>query len=162
NAGRPGRRSRHEMSQDSGAAGPRAAAFLTKRSGTCQTASAVRPLRSMIASGMRPALCAIAAMFIAMPSSSADEPLTLVGAIELPNVEGRIDHLACDAIGQRLFVAALGNNTVEVLDLKAGRHLKSLGGFREPQGLAVVPDIKAIAVANGQGDGLQLVSADDL
>ena len=58
--------------------------------------------------------------------------------------------------GQRLFVAALGNNTVEVLDVKEGLHLKSLPGFREPQGIAFLPDLKLAVVANGQGDGVQI------
>src|SRR5207244_6665899 len=88
-------------------------------------------------------------------------PLTLVGTIDLPRVEGRIDHLAIDAGAQRLFVAALGNNTVEVLDLKSGTHVKSLSGFREPQGIAVVADAKLVAVANGQGDGVQTFDASD-
>jgi DNA-binding beta-propeller fold protein YncE len=83
-----------------------------------------------------------------------------VRAIDLPRVEGRIDHLAFDPATHKLYVAALGNNSVEVLDVDASLHLKSLVGFREPQGIAVVPDVKAIAVANGQGEGLQVVSAD--
>src|SRR5205085_11442127 len=53
------------------------------------------------------------------------------------------------------------NNTVEVIDVKAGKHVKSLPGFREPQGIAVVPDARLAAVANGQGEGVQLLSADD-
>jgi DNA-binding beta-propeller fold protein YncE len=69
--------------------------------------------------------------------------------------------MAFDIGGHRLFVAALGNNTVEVLDVNAGTHIKSLPGFREPQGIAVVPDVKLIAVANGQGEGLQLLNGDD-
>ena len=89
------------------------------------------------------------------------EPLILVGSIELPHVEGRIDHLAFDAATQRLYVAALGNDTVEVLDVKAGIHLRSLPGFREPQGIAIAADTRAVAVANGQGEGLQLLAADD-
>jgi len=91
---------------------------------------------------------------------ASQEPLTLVRSIELPHVEGRIDHLAYDAGTQRLFVAALGNNTVEVLDAKAGTHLRSLPGFREPQGIAIAIDARAVAVANGQGEGLQLLSGD--
>jgi DNA-binding beta-propeller fold protein YncE len=87
--------------------------------------------------------------------------LTLVGTIDLPGVEGRIDHLAIDTAAQRLFVAALGNNTVEVLDLKSGKHLKSVPGFKEPQGIAVVPDAKLVAVANGQGEGVQFIDAND-
>ena len=110
--------------------------------------------------GMR-MLLTVGVAVIAMRSPSAEEPLALVRAIELPRVEGRIDHLAFDAVGQRLFVAALGNNTVEVLDVKAGTHVKSLPGFREPQGIAVATDAKLVAVANGQGEGIQLLTVDD-
>src|ERR671937_573250 len=102
----------------------------------------------------------IAIALAAFQPSSGQEPLSLVRSIELPRVEGRIDHLAFDSAAQRLFVAALGNNTVEVLDVKAGTHLKSLSAFREPQGIAVVPDGGLVAVANGQGEGLQLLNAD--
>jgi len=97
-----------------------------------------------------------------MARLSAQEPLVPIGSIELPRVEGRIDHLAFDAAGQRLFVAALGNNTVEVLDLKNGTHIKSLPGFREPQGIAVASDAKLVAIANGQGEGLQLLGSESL
>lgn len=96
-----------------------------------------------------------------MPSLFAQQPLTQVDTIDLPGVEGRIDHLAYDATTQRLFVAALGNNTVEVLDLKNATHIKSLPGFREPQGIATIADARVTAVANGQGEGLQLLSGDD-
>jgi len=77
-------------------------------------------------------------------------PLTLDKTIPLEKVEGRIDHMAADSAGQRLFVAALGNNTVEVLDLKAGKKIQSLPGFAEPQGIAFVPEFDRIFVANGQ------------
>src|SRR5437773_9806994 len=97
----------------------------------------------------------------ARQSRSARGPLILVRSIDLPRVEGRIDHLSIDAAGQRLFVAALGNNTVEVHDLKSGSHVKSVPGFHEPQGIAIVADAKLVAVANGQGEGLQLLNADD-
>jgi DNA-binding beta-propeller fold protein YncE len=80
-------------------------------------------------------------------------PLRLVQTIPLPGVEGRIDHLAVDLAGQRLFVAALGNDTVEIVDLKKGARAQSLAGFKEPQGLAYLPETKTVAVANG-GDGL--------
>ena len=96
-----------------------------------------------------------------LQARSGQEPLSLVKTIDLPGVEGRIDHLAIDTASQRLFVAALGNNTVEVLDVKDGRQVKSLPGFREPQGIAFVPDLKLVAVANGQGDGLQVIDAGD-
>ncbi len=77
----------------------------------------------------------------------------------MPGVSGRIDHLAFDPARQRLFVAALGNNTVEVLDAANNTHLRSLGGFHEPQGIALVPEAGAIAVANGDTGTIQLVDA---
>src|SRR5438552_12803458 len=92
---------------------------------------------------------------------SAQTPLTLVGTIDLPGVEGRIDHLAIDLGTQRLYMAALGNNTVEVLDLKSRSRIKSLPGFREPQGIAVAVDAKTVAIANGEGEGVQFIDAGD-
>jgi DNA-binding beta-propeller fold protein YncE len=94
-------------------------------------------------------------------AAAQQAPMAYVRAIELPRVEGRIDHLAFDAMRQRLYVAALGNNSVEVVDVGVPSHLKSLAGFREPQGIAVIPDMKFVVVANGQGDGVQLIAADD-
>jgi len=86
-------------------------------------------------------------------AASDTGPLRLVQTIPLPGVEGRIDHLGVDVAGQRLFVAALGNNTVEVVDLKKGQRVQSLAGFKEPQGIAYLPDTNMVAVANG-GDGV--------
>ena len=75
-------------------------------------------------------------LIILTTSAYAQEGTTLrlVQTIPLPHVEGRIDHLAVDLQGQRLFVAALGNNTLEVLDLKAGTRLHTITGLHEPQG----------------------------
>jgi DNA-binding beta-propeller fold protein YncE len=75
--------------------------------------------------------------------------LKLGKTIPLEKVKGRIDHLAVDVAGQRLFVAALGNDTVEVVDLKAGKRIQSVTGLAEPQGIAYVPEFKKLFVANG-------------
>jgi DNA-binding beta-propeller fold protein YncE len=85
-----------------------------------------------------------------------------VAVISLPNVSGRIDHLAFDAGRQHLFVAALGNDTVEVIDTGKNVHLRSLPGFHEPQGIAVVPDPPAVAIANGDTGTLQLLDGNTL
>src|SRR5258707_8302656 len=84
-------------------------------------------------------------------SVHAEEP-HLAQTIPLNGVEGRIDHMSMDIAGQRLFVAALGNNTVEVVDLKQGKVVRSLSGFSEPQGVCFIPEFNLLAVANG-GDG---------
>ena len=109
---------------------------------------------------MRAVAVAVALLMMTI-HTGGQEPVKFVSAIELPGVEGRIDHLGFDPSTGRLYVAALGNNTVEVIDVRAGTHLKSLPGFHEPQGIAAVPDAKAVAIANGQGEGLQLIDSDD-
>jgi DNA-binding beta-propeller fold protein YncE len=70
----------------------------------------------------------------------------------MPGVEGRIDHLAVDLASRRLFVCALGNGTVEVVDLEKGQRIQSVPGFKEPQGIAFMPKTKTVVVASG-GDG---------
>src|SRR5689334_21925864 len=73
-----------------------------------------------------------------------------VQVIPLPGVERRIDPLAADAVHKRLFVAALGNNTLEAVDLKAGKRIHTLPGLHEPQGVRYVPSSNRLFVANGQ------------
>jgi hypothetical protein len=92
------------------------------------------------------ASAAIAGELPAVPNSSLHE----VRSIELPGVRGRIDHFAVDLEGQRLFVAALGADQVEIVDLKSGKRIAQLTGFREPQGLVYVPPLRRLFVAAGE------------
>jgi hypothetical protein len=77
--------------------------------------------------------------------------LTLERTIPLPNVSGRIDHLAIDVPHQRLFVAELGNGSVDAVDLSSGA-TRRIGGLKEPQGLAYLSDRNQLVVASA-GDG---------
>lgn len=86
--------------------------------------------------------------------------LRQIAVIPLAAVRGRIDHLAFDQARQHLFVAALGNDTVEVVDTASGMVVRSIGGVREPQGLAIVPEMHAVAIANGGSGALQLIDAE--
>ena len=79
-------------------------------------------------------------------------PMELEGKIALPDVHGRIDHLAVDVARQRLYVAELGNDTVGVVDLKDRKVLRTLRGFKEAQGIGYVPSTDTLYVANA-GDG---------
>ena len=83
---------------------------------------------------------------------AAAAPLEPVQSIPLPQVQGKFDPLAIDLAGQRLVLAAKINNTLEAVDLKAGRHALSLRGIDEPQGVLFLPDTKQVVVAN-VGDG---------
>jgi DNA-binding beta-propeller fold protein YncE len=92
----------------------------------------------------------------AVGASQAAEPLKLTRTIPLPGVEGRIDHLSVDLISRRLFVAALGSNTLEVVDLIAGQRTLTVKGLHEPQGVLFVPQRNRIYVANGEDGQLTI------
>src|SRR6266436_3670555 len=84
----------------------------------------------------------------ALVKAQATQSLKLEKTIELPDVQGRIDHMSIDVKGQRLFVSALGNNTVEVIDLKAGKRANTISGLKEPQGALYVADKNRLFVAS--------------
>ena len=99
------------------------------------------------------AVCGVALLscYAAATSNAQSAPLKLKQTISLPGVEGRIDHFAFDPIGERLFVCALGNNTVEVLDLQKGERVHSITGLGAPQGVGYVPSLNRLFVANDKG-----------
>lgn len=94
------------------------------------------------------ALCCVGVAEIAAQSAA---PLRLKQTIALPGVEGRIDHLAFDVAGERLFVCALGNNTVEVLDLRQRGRIHSITGLGSPQGIVYIPELNRLFVTNDKG-----------
>jgi DNA-binding beta-propeller fold protein YncE len=67
--------------------------------------------------------------------------------IPLQNVNGRIDHLSVDVKGQRLFVAAVDNHTLEVIDLKSGQRVHTITDLAEPQGVFYDPSTNRLFVA---------------
>lgn len=97
-----------------------------------------------------------------MMSAVIAAPLEPAGTIAMPDVKGRIDHMSVDVAGKRLFVAALGNGTVEVFDVGANRHLRSLRGFGEPQGVLYVPASHRLFVANGTEDRVDILDGESL
>ena len=88
-------------------------------------------------------LLALCCTGIATVAAQTPAPLKLKQTIPLSGVEGRIDHFAFDPAGQRLFVCALGNNTVEVLDLRNGERIHSITGLGAPQGVAYAPELQS-------------------
>jgi DNA-binding beta-propeller fold protein YncE len=89
-------------------------------------------------------------------------PLALEAKIRLGQVSGRIDHLGIDAKRQRLFVAELGNNSLGVVDLSAGKILRRITGLSEPQGVAYVPFTDSILVANAGDGSVRVLRGEDL
>jgi DNA-binding beta-propeller fold protein YncE len=70
-------------------------------------------------------------------------------------VSGRIDH-------QRLLVAELGNNSLGVIDLAAGKVLRRIAGLSEPQGVAYVPFSDSVFVANAGDGSVRVLRGEDL
>ncbi len=105
---------------------------------------------------MRCVLICIALSFLLGGRALAEQPLHLVQTIALDDVEGRIDHMAVDLRQKRLYVAALGNNTVEIIDLKRGKRVGTIHGTKEPQGVTVLPQSGAFVIASGGDDKCRL------
>ena len=109
------------------------------------------------------ALRAFACCVMLSSSSLAQPPATpalrLIGTVAMPNVDGRIDHMALDVVGQRLFVAALGNNTLEVIDVRNAKLVRTVKGLREPQGVAYAPASNRIYVGSRADGSLRIFDA---
>ena len=101
-----------------------------------------------------PALTAL----LCAPAAHAQHaaPLRLVDVVPLTEVHGRIDHFDVDLAHRRLFMSALGNNTLEVFDLHTNRRIHAISGLQEPQGVAYVPKSGRIFVANGDDGSVRI------
>jgi DNA-binding beta-propeller fold protein YncE len=99
---------------------------------------------------------------LARLAAQGKESLRLVQTIPMPNVKGRIDHMDVDVKGKRLFVAGLENGSLEVVDLQAGKWLKSIPGFKKTQGIAFVPSLNKVFVASGDDGMLRVFRGDTL
>jgi len=109
---------------------------------------------------MRLAALLLLSTTVAWAQSTA--PLKLERSIELPDVRGRIDHMSIDVQRQRLFVSALGNNTLEVIDLKAGKRANTISGLGEPQGALYVASDDRLYVASSKDGTVKIFDGTSL
>jgi DNA-binding beta-propeller fold protein YncE len=110
----------------------------------------------------RVGLLATASALAVAASARNDAPLQLAQTIPLPEIDGRIDHFSIDVKGNRAFLAALAKNTIEVVDLKAGRVTKTLSGFAKPQGVLFVPELNKLFVATGADGAVKILDGTSL
>src|SRR5438034_2179864 len=110
--------------------------------------------------GIKMRLAMLLFLSATLGKTQANEPLKLEKTIQLPDVQGRIDHMSLDVKGQRLFVSALGNNTVEVIDLKAGKRANTISGLKEPQGVLFVADNGRLFVASSKDGTVKMFDGD--
>lgn len=103
----------------------------------------------LLASGAILYLLAARLVSSSVAAGQESQVLSLESQIPLPNVKGRIDHFGVDIKGQRLFVAAVENHTLEVVDLKSGRRVHTITDLAEPQGVFYDPSTNRLFVACG-------------
>jgi DNA-binding beta-propeller fold protein YncE len=93
--------------------------------------------------------------------------LVLSRTITLPNVQGGFNHMSVDAGRLRLFAAAPTNKTVEIVDLKTGKLLRSLEG-EKPAAVRYAPEFNQLYVSRGQslfvydGETFDVIASIDL
>lgn len=98
-------------------------------------------------------ILAVAACAAPLRGAEESPALTPQGTVAMPGVEGRLDHATIDAATHRLFFAALGNNTLEILDVnEGGKRLHTIPGLKNPTGVVFVNTLNVLVVASG-GDG---------
>jgi YVTN family beta-propeller protein len=93
--------------------------------------------------------------------AAADDTLVAEAKISLGEIAGRIDHLAYDPARKRLYVAELGNDSVGIVDLGTRKLLRTVSGFKEPQGIAYEPSTDMVYVANGGDGSLRVFRGED-
>jgi sugar lactone lactonase YvrE len=111
-------------------------------------------------------ICAALAFAACLPLGTAHaadmkSPITLVSQVELPEIVGDFDHLTVDLKRNHLFVTAEVHHSVEVFDLKTGKHLQSVGGFKTPHSIAFVPEKDELLICDGGDSSLVLLSGED-
>ena len=110
-------------------------------------------------------LAVVAGIFFAEHAAAENAevpPLQLEAKIALGDVRGRIDHMAVDLARHRLFVAALGNDSLAVVDLQAQRLDRLIGELPEPQGVGYDPASDTLYVANAGDGSVRLFKGVDL
>jgi hypothetical protein len=112
----------------------------------------------VLAPAAPPAFTLALALVLGVRGPSVQEAPSLVRSIALPDIEGRLDHMALDEGRGRLFVAAVAHNAALVVDLEQGRVVRSLAGVPRPQGALFLPAQDRLLVTCG-GDG-KLVAFD--
>ncbi len=114
----------------------------------------------------RAALCCLLALLWMLPgkvqAADSEPPLVLERTIPLTGVSGRIDHMAVDLRRGYLFVAELGNSTVDVVDLAAGKAIHRFAGLKEPQGVGYSAQADVIAIASAGDRSVRLFKGEDL
>ncbi len=88
-------------------------------------------------------------------------PLKLVVTTPMPGFTGDFDHFGLDLKGNRLFLAAEDQKTIEVFDLRTGKRIHSIEGFGHPLTMVYLPESNRLLVTNGDTDDVAQVDCNE-
>jgi DNA-binding beta-propeller fold protein YncE len=88
--------------------------------------------------------------------------LVLQRTFALPVGTGKFDHFAIDLQANRLFMAATGNHTIEILDLDQGKVTETITGLGKPHGLAWIAETKRLYASDGSMGDLKVFEGSPL
>src|SRR5262245_23059942 len=109
-------------------------------------------LRSSLAVGLLVAV-AVGCSGSASDEATPDFPLRVVRDVRLPGGTTRLDYQDLDPATHRLYVAHLGDSTVEVLDTSRLDVVATIDGLDEVHGLRLAPDFRRLyASATGSDE----------
>lgn len=94
----------------------------------------------------------VTALVPVQSQTTSSGPLKLIQTIPLAGVDGALDHMAIDIQRHRLFVPAEQHGTIEVLDLKNGRRIRTISEARWPSTVIYHRDSDQIFVSD-RADG---------
>jgi DNA-binding beta-propeller fold protein YncE len=104
------------------------------------------------------AICSLVLLVLAVSSNAQEKlPLKLVATTPMPGFTGDFDHFGVDLKGNRLFLAAEDQKSVEVFNLRTGKRIHSIEGFGHPLTMAYLPESDRLIVTNGDINDVALV-----
>lgn len=99
-------------------------------------------------------VCAVAFALL-FAKTAATPPLTLIRTVDLPGIEGDLDHLSLDSAGVRLLMTAEDNGTIRVIDLANYQLADTVRGFKTPHSILNLPQAHTLFITDGS-DAVQV------
>src|SRR5215216_3879932 len=109
-------------------------------------------------------LIALSAVFAASPAEGRNPglPLERVRDVRLPGRSSRFDYQSVDSPGRRLYVAHLGDSTLDVIDVDARTVVATIPDIADVHGVLAVPEIgRVFASATGTDELVTIDASSD-
>ena len=94
-----------------------------------------------------------------LPKKHGPEVLKQLRDVTVEDIEGVVEHMAADVKGNRIFLAATGNNSIEIFDSQTLQHLGQIKGLSQPEDVIFLPSSGHLLVSNGADGTLRTYDA---